>query len=71
MLGGSVNNITMIVVGLALIFMIVVFGIYALLNNNNTETLEDSVRSALVANRYMHWILMILKNKLKILDCKN
>lgn len=51
MLGGSVNNITMIVVGLALIFMIVVFGIYALLNNNNTETLEDSVRSALVANR--------------------
>lgn len=51
MLGGSVNNITMLVVGLALIFMIVVFGIYALLNNNNTETLEDSVRSALVANR--------------------
>ena len=51
MLGGSVNNITMIVVGLALIFMIVVFGIYAFLNNNNTETLEDSVRSALVANR--------------------
>ena len=51
MLGGSVNNITMIVVGLALIFMIVVFGIYALINNNNTETLEDSVCSALVANR--------------------
>lgn len=51
MLGGSVNNITMIVVGLVLIFMIVVFGIYALLNNNNTETLEDSVRSALIANR--------------------
>ena len=51
MLSGNVNTLTMIVIGLMILVLIVMFALYALLNNNNTQTLAESVRTALIQNR--------------------
>lgn len=51
LLSGNINNLTMIFFGLMLIVFIVLFVVYAILNNNNTQTLQDVVRTALVQNR--------------------
>ena len=51
MLSGNVNTMTMVVVGLFIVVILVMFALYALLNNNNTQTLAESVRTALIQNR--------------------
>lgn len=51
MISENINTTTMIIVGIILVLIVATFSVMALLNGNNTVTLEDSVRTALIDNR--------------------
>ena len=51
MISENINTTTMIIVGIILVLIVATFAVMALLNGNNTVTLEDSVRTALIDNR--------------------
>lgn len=51
MLSGNINTLTLVFLGFFLVIALAMFALYALLNGNNTQTLADSVRTALIENR--------------------
>lgn len=51
MISENINTTTLIIIGVILVMIVGIFAVLALLNGNNTVTLEDSVRTALIDNR--------------------